>query len=106
MDYATQAGEVRRDDGRQENPSWTIGFEKSSHFGGKKKPGGASRTGARDSTGVRRSGSGDGKQRNILFVQAVFHRSRLGLPGVVRRQRSLWAGIAHRQALIKFPHQQ
>jgi hypothetical protein len=36
------AGRVRRDDWRQENLSWTIGFEKSSHFGGKKKPEGRS----------------------------------------------------------------
>jgi hypothetical protein len=42
MDYASRAGGVRRDDWRQENPSWTIGFEKSSHFSGKKKPGGTS----------------------------------------------------------------
>jgi hypothetical protein len=33
------AGGVRRDDWRRENPSWTIGLEKSSHFDGKKKPG-------------------------------------------------------------------
>jgi hypothetical protein len=36
------AGGVRRNDWRQENLSWTIGFEKSSHFGGKKKPEGRS----------------------------------------------------------------
>jgi hypothetical protein len=40
MNYATLRRGVRRDDRRRENPSWTIGFEKSSHFGGKKKPGG------------------------------------------------------------------
>jgi hypothetical protein len=33
------AGGVRRDDRRREDPSWTIGLEKSSHFDGKKKPG-------------------------------------------------------------------
>jgi hypothetical protein len=38
MDYGLWAAGVRRDDWRRENPSWTIGLEKSSHFGGKKKP--------------------------------------------------------------------
>jgi hypothetical protein len=41
MDYATLASGVRRDDWRRENPSWTIGLEKSSHFGGNKKPSGS-----------------------------------------------------------------
>jgi len=39
MDYGLWAGGVRRDDWRREDPSWTIGLEKSSHFGGKKTPG-------------------------------------------------------------------
>ncbi|PZR81249.1 MAG: hypothetical protein DLM68_18150 [Hyphomicrobiales bacterium] len=72
MDYATLGRRVRRDDWRRENPSWTIGFEKSSHFGGKKKLAAfpASRTGAQDMGGVRRLGRG--KQWKILFVQAFF----------------------------------
>ena len=74
MGYATLGRRVRRDDRRRESPSWTIGFEKSSHFGGKKKPGGnpCRPTGAQDSARVRRLGGGDGKQRKIPFVQAFF----------------------------------
>ncbi|MGH6851260.1 MAG: hypothetical protein ACREDD_12580 [Methylocella sp.] len=39
MDVATLGRRARRDDWRRENPSWTIGFEKSSYCGGKKKLG-------------------------------------------------------------------
>jgi hypothetical protein len=42
MAYASLGRGVTRDDWRWKNPSWTIGFEKSFHFGGKKKPEGRS----------------------------------------------------------------
>jgi hypothetical protein len=99
------AGGVRRDDWRQENLSWTIGFEKSSHFGGKKKPGGnpCRPTGAQDSARVRRLGGGDGKQRKIPFVQAFFIVGRQsGVAGVCAPPALAGVEIGHRRALIEF----
>jgi hypothetical protein len=68
------AGGVRREEWRRENPSWTIGFEKSSHFSGKKKAGGtpASRTEAQDLTSGRRLGSGDVNNRKSSSFKFFF----------------------------------
>jgi hypothetical protein len=67
---------VGRDDWRRDNPSWTIGLEKSSHFGGKKKPERRSLPPGQTHT-IRPVFAGweaavIGKQRKIPIVQAFF----------------------------------
>jgi hypothetical protein len=52
-----------------------------------------------DLTSVRRSGSGEGKQQKILFVQVFFRlTANLGRPGIFCRRRSRWSAS---RALIK-----